>query len=262
MWPQGKRFAVCLTFDFDAEEAWLADDPASAGRPVDLSQGAYGARVGVPAILDLLERRGVQATFFVPGRVAQTHGDRVREIVAAGHELAGHGFTHREPASLTEEEEREELALAREALEIFGVEVVGYRAPGWACSPRTIGLVAELGFRYSSSFMDDVRPYVHEGTEVVELPVHWTLDDAPHFWFDGATWTKTIRSAAEVRALWEEEVLGIRDLGGLAVLTCHPQVIGRPGRLRMLDGFVGWLLGMDDVYLSTCVGIADLRPWT
>ena len=74
MWPDGARCAASFTFDFDAEEVWIGEDPENAHRPGVLSQGTYGAKVAVPAdLLALLERRGVRATFFVPGRVAERH---------------------------------------------------------------------------------------------------------------------------------------------------------------------------------------------
>jgi hypothetical protein len=52
-WPNGARVALCLTFDFDAESLWLARDPDNAERLATLSQGRYGAKVGVPKILEL-----------------------------------------------------------------------------------------------------------------------------------------------------------------------------------------------------------------
>lgn len=68
MWPDGMRCAASFTFDFDAEEVWIAEDPANADRPGVLSQGAYGAKWGVPLLLELLARHGITSTFFVPGR--------------------------------------------------------------------------------------------------------------------------------------------------------------------------------------------------
>jgi len=65
MWPDGARCAASFTFDFDAEEVWIGEDPENAHRPGVLSQGTYGAKVAVPQLLALLERRGVRATFFV-----------------------------------------------------------------------------------------------------------------------------------------------------------------------------------------------------
>ena len=57
-WPGGARGAVAFTFDFDAEEVWIGDDPENANRPGVLSQGTYGAKVAVPLLLELLERHG------------------------------------------------------------------------------------------------------------------------------------------------------------------------------------------------------------
>jgi peptidoglycan/xylan/chitin deacetylase (PgdA/CDA1 family) len=260
MWPERKRFAVALTFDFDAEEVWVSESPDNASRPGVLSQGRYGARVAVPRILDLLARHGVRATFFVPGRVAERHIERVKEIVGAGHELAHHGYRHVPPASLDYPDEEAELVRGMQALAPFGVEVVGYRAPAWDPSPRTFELLELHGFEYSSNLMDDVVPYRHEGRSLVELPIQWILDDAAHFWFGPDEWTKRIATTAEVRRIWEEELLGIREMGGCFVLTMHPQVIGRPARLALLDRFVGFVKSLNDGWIATCVDIARHVP--
>ncbi|HVL53178.1 MAG TPA: polysaccharide deacetylase [Vitreimonas sp.] len=260
LWPAGKRCAAAFTFDFDAEEVWIGEDPANAERPGVLSQGTYGAKVAVPHILELLDRHGVRATFFVPGRVAERHPHRVREIVAAGHELAHHGYTHTSPTRLSREAEEDELRRGRAVLEGFGARVVGYRSPSWDFSAHTLDLLERHGFAYSSNLMDDVSPYRHDGPPIVELPVQWILDDAPHFWFDGASWTKKIATPSEFREIWEAEFLGIRDLGGLAVFTMHPQIIGRPGRLPVLDAFVRFVRDHDDVWVATCGEIAARVP--
>ena len=251
MWPGGARCAASFTFDFDAEEVWIGEDPDNAHRPGVLSQGTYGAKVAVPQLLALLERRGVRATFFVPGRVAERHPGRVEAIVKAGHELAHHGYTHTSPSRLSRDEEEAELTKGLEVLRSFSREVTGYRSPSWDFSPHTLGLLASHGFGYSSNMMDDVRPYRHDGSPLVEVPIQWILDDAPHFWFDAASWNRTIRLPREVRELWGGEIAGIRDLGGLAVLTTHPQIIGRPGRIGMLDELLGWVLGQDEIWVGT-----------
>lgn len=248
---------VAFTFDFDAEEVWIGEDPANAERPGVLSQGTYGAKVAVPLILDLLSRRAVTCTFFVPGRVGERHPERVREILAAGHEVGLHGYTHRSPQVMSEAEEQEELRRARAVLEGLGAELAGYRSPSWEFSPRTVALLVADGLRYSSNFMDDIRPYVHPGTDLVELPVHWMLDDAPHFWFANASWDRKIATTADVRAIWEEEFLGLRRLGAPCVFTMHPQIIGRPSRLAFLDEFLTFVAGHDDVRLTTCAQMAE-----
>jgi peptidoglycan/xylan/chitin deacetylase (PgdA/CDA1 family) len=256
-WPGGgAHAAVAFTFDFDAEEVWIGEDPANAGRPGVLSQGTYGAKVAVPEILALLDRQGLPATFFVPGRVGERHPGRVRDIVAAGHEVGHHGYTHTSPADLPRDEEEAELLRARAILEDLGATLHGYRSPSWEFSPATVDLLAAHGFAYSSNYMDDVRPYTHAGTSVVELPVHWMLDDAAHFWFDPSTWTKKISTTAEVEAIWREELDGIVRMGGTCIITMHPQIIGRPSRLAFLERFMEAVRARDDVWIASCRDIA------
>jgi peptidoglycan/xylan/chitin deacetylase (PgdA/CDA1 family) len=254
-WRGAARSAFAITFDVDAEEVWIGADPANARRPGVLSQGTYGAKVGVPLILDLLDRVRLPATFFVPGRVAERHPDRVRQIVAAGHELAHHGYTHTHPGRMAPEQEAAEFAQALEVLSGFGADVVGYRSPAWDFSPATMDILRTHGLLYSSNLMDDIWPYRHPGG-LVELPVQWILDDAPHFWFSNADWTTTIRSAREVLEIWQEEAEGIHRLGGLCVLALHPQLIGRPGRIGMLERFLRGVVDAGDVRIATCAEIA------
>jgi peptidoglycan/xylan/chitin deacetylase (PgdA/CDA1 family) len=260
MWPEGMRSAASFTFDFDAEEVWIGEDPANAEKPGVLSQGTYGAKIAVPLILDLLRDHGITATFFVPARVAERHPLRVEQIVEAGHELAHHGYTHTSPTKLTRDDEEMELLKGLEILRSFGADVSGYRSPSWDFSAHTEQLLERHGFGYSSNFMDDLTPYRREASSIVEVPIQWTLDDAAHFWFDGATWTKKISTASEVREIWEGEFRGYHRLGGAFVLTMHPQVIGRPYRLEMLDAFMTFVQKHDDVWITTCREIAARVP--
>jgi hypothetical protein len=69
-WPDGIRAAACFTFDVDAEAVILAEHPEAATWLDVMSHQAYGPRTGLPRLLRLLERQGVQATFFVPGYTA------------------------------------------------------------------------------------------------------------------------------------------------------------------------------------------------
>ena len=256
MWPEGKGFAVAFTFDFDAVEGIIGGDPANADRPGILSQGTYGAKVAVPLILELLEAKSLTATFFIPGRVAERHPARVEAIVAAGHEVAQHGYTHTSPTSLSRDEEDLELAKGLEVLRSFGTEVIGYRSPAWDFSANTEELLRQHGFVYSSNFMDDLRPYRREASRLIELPIQWTLDDAAHFWFDAESWNKKISTAEEVRTIWEGELRGYRRLGGAFILTMHPQIIGRPYRMELLEGFIDHVQAMPDAWITTCSEIA------
>ena len=91
-WPAGMRCAAAFTFDFDVEEAFLGEDPANADRPGALSQGTYGAKWGVPLVLELLARHGIRATFYWTGHAAETNPEVVRRVRDAGHETGCHGL--------------------------------------------------------------------------------------------------------------------------------------------------------------------------
>jgi peptidoglycan/xylan/chitin deacetylase (PgdA/CDA1 family) len=134
--------------------------------------------------------------------------------------------------------------------------VIGYRSPAWDFSANTEDLLERHGFVYSSNFMDDLRPYRREASRLVELPIQWTLDDAAHFWFDADSWSKKISTAEEVRAIWEGELRGYRRLGGAFILTMHPQIIGRPYRMELLEGFIDHVQAMPDAWIATCREIA------
>lgn len=258
MWPDGFRSAVAFTFDFDAEEVWISENPENAEKPGALSVGTYGAKVAVPLILDVLKRHDIKATFFVPGRVAEQHEDRVRQIMADGHEVGYHGYTHRSPAGLTIEEEEEEIVRGREVLESLGAEVLGCRCPSWEFSANTLSLLEKHHFQYSSNMMDDIRPYKHDNSPIIELPIQWIIDDAAYWWFDGTdSWLRKLSSASEVGEIWREEFLGIRELEGSFILTMHPQLIGRPSRLAMLDSFMNFVKGKRDVWIATGGQIAS-----
>ena len=244
-WPGTRRFAATLSFDFDAEEVWIGENPQNAHAPGVLSQGAYGAKVGVPLILDLLRKHGLQSTFYVCGKDAERHPDAVRAILADGHEVAHHGNSHTSPTTLNRAEEREELLTGLETLRGLGAEVVGYRSPSWEFTDHTLDLLVAEGFEYSSNLLDHIVPYQHPGHDLIEVPVSWILDDAPHFWFANDTWEKTIRSPREVLDVWLPEIDGIAALGGHVMLTAHPMLSGRPSRLAMLDRVIKHLVEAD-----------------
>jgi peptidoglycan-N-acetylglucosamine deacetylase len=257
-WLDGAQCAVMLTFDVDAETLWLAGDMANMSRTGMLSQGTYGARVAVPLILDLLKRRGIRATFFVPGWTAETHRDVLTSVHEQGHELGHHGWIHELPTRLNREEEEEVLQRGITALRtITDNDPIGYRSPAWEFSSNTLNLLQEYGFRYSSNMMNHFIPYVHPNTDVVELPVQWIIDDAPYFLYRAVAGGRAPQTAEHVFQAWSEEFRGIYRYGGLFNLTMHPQIIGRPGRLLMLERFLDYISGYPGLWFATGQEVAE-----
>ncbi len=256
MWKDGAQVALMLCFDFDAETLWLARDPGNAHRPGTLSMGAFGARVGVPGILDLLKDQELKATFFVPGWVAENWPGEAVSICEQGHEVGHHGYLHEWVSPGDTGRSEEVLVRGLEALDrVLGVRPEGYRSPAWETGEDTLRLLAEYGFSYSSSFLDHIRPYRHcldgRETDLVELPVSWTLDDAPWFLFSVRAPVRNIYPSSMVEEVWREEFHGIYQEGGLVNLTMHPQLIGRPSRLLMLRRFLDYARSYPGVWIAT-----------
>lgn len=77
-----------ITINLNAELFWLQLDPTCKDMPKTLSLGQYGMTRGVDRILKILEERGIRATFFTPGWVAEQYPDKLKAIVEKGHEIA------------------------------------------------------------------------------------------------------------------------------------------------------------------------------
>ena len=117
----------------------------------------YPSRVerNTERVLDLLDERGVTATFFILGWVAEHFPGLVRNIVERGHEAACHSYWHRLVYNLSPAEFQEDTLCAKIAIEqAAGVAVYGYRAPSFSITPRSkwaLDVLAECGFLYDSS---------------------------------------------------------------------------------------------------------------
>jgi len=263
-WPAGRRAAAAFTFDVDAESAVLWNAPHNAARMSVISHQAYGPLVGVGRILDLLLHHGIRATFFVPGYTAHRYPHVVRNIFAAGHEIAHHGYLHEPPTALTPAARAEALDRGLDALaEVAGVRPVGYRAPMWDLSWDMPELLADRGFLYDSSLMDADTPYELSITgdpqrSIVEIPIHWALDDWEQYCFlPDVSGTGLIETPAKARELWQVEFEGLRRVGGCWVLTNHPFLSGRTSRATELGELMGHVVGVGDVWTAALEDIAS-----
>lgn len=126
----------------------------------------------VDRILALLQERGTCATFFTLGWIAERYPAMVRRIVAGGHELASHGYSHERVSDLSDAQFFQDIHRAKVLLEdIAGVAVQGYRAPSFSIGQGNMWALDTLqraGYRYSSS----IYPIRHD---------HYGMPDSPRF---------------------------------------------------------------------------------
>lgn len=260
------RAAAMFSFDLDAEELWrtkIEADPEYDKPPIR-TRGEFGPNVAVPRILDLFERYDRKCTFFVPGKVVESYPETIQAIHEAGHELGHHGYTHMNPASMTPDEEEAELKRGLDAFDdVIGETPVGYRSPAADLSNNSLSLLAENGFTYESSLIDTDIPYVHDladGQELVEIPFEWSLDDWPFFGFNmypPLPYQSGISPTEPVFDTWRREFDGLHKRGRCFVLTMHPQIIGRAGRIDMLEELLQHTIATGDTWVTTGEAIAD-----
>ena len=121
-------------------------------------------------LLDLLAERGVHATFFVLGWIAERHPAIVRSIAAAGHEIACHGYSHELIYRQSPEAFREETRRSKGILEDQAqARIRGYRAATWSITRKSLwalDILAEQGFSYDSS----IFPTHHDLYGIPEAP--------------------------------------------------------------------------------------------
>ena len=146
-----------------------------------------------------------------------------------------------------------------------GTPPSGYRSPAAEFTPWTFGLLQEFGFEFSSNMFDRDSPYLLElagqRSAIVEFPFAWSLDDAPFWLYSNRLPGRSMAAPGAVLETWCREYDGLRrEAGRCMVLAMHPQVIGRPARMWVLDGFIRHVLA-DGGRFSTLEALCDeVRP--
>lgn len=120
-----------------------------------------------PRILDALDQAGVTATFNVMGWNGVHHPDVLREVVAAGHEIGNHTWTHRDLTTLTQRETRDELVRCKEEVEsLLGQPFTSFRPPRGELTGYALRIAAELGY---DTFIWSVTRGPGDKKEVTEI---------------------------------------------------------------------------------------------
>ncbi len=160
-----------VILSFDIEEHHRIE--AAAHLRIDSSlQDEYSRRAAdlTRWLIETLAERQIPATFFILGEFAQSQPALIREIHAAGHEVASHGWNHRSVLRMTPPEFREDIRRSKDTLEqITGDRVIGYRAPTFSIVTRTLWAIDELvdqGYRYDSS----IYPVRHDRYGIPDAP--------------------------------------------------------------------------------------------
>jgi putative urate catabolism protein len=272
-WPDGARLAVSFVLNYEegGENTPLEGDSASEaflheviGAPPTVgrrnlnteSMFEYGSRAGFWRVHRIFVRNGLPLTVYGVAQALERNPDVARAMIAAGWEVASHGWRWIDYIDMGPDEERAHLHRAVETIE----RVCGVRPVGWytgRISDNTRALVVEEGgFLYDSDSYADELPYWVdvEGTDHLVIP--YTLD-ANDFKFLLANGFVT---ADDFSTYLIDTFETLRAEGGrMMSVGLHCRIVGRPGRAPGLERFLEHVRGCDDAWVATRAEIA--RHW-
>jgi peptidoglycan/xylan/chitin deacetylase (PgdA/CDA1 family) len=259
-----KEIKVCVGADIDAVAGWIGSY-GGQDSPADIQRGMFSGEVGIPRLLRLFEKYGIYTTFFAPGHSIETFPHRIEQIVAAGHELGAHGYTHENPIAMTAAQEEDVINKSISLIEKFsGQRPRGYIAPWCELSAITTDLLLKNGFTYdhSQAFHDFQPFYARTGDtwtnidyskdaadwmkplvrgkeiDLVEINFSWYIDDLPPMMFIKASPNSHgFVNPHDVEQLWRDQFDWVYREYDYAIfpITIHPDVSGRPQVLLMLE---------------------------
>ncbi|HUR01590.1 MULTISPECIES: polysaccharide deacetylase [Nonomuraea] len=281
-----KEILVAYGVDVDAVAGWLGSY-GGEDSPCDISRGLFAGEVGVPRLLRLFEKYDLRTTWFIPGHSIETFPDQTRMVVAGGHEVGVHGYSHENPIAMSRDQESAILDHCIDLVEKYsGSRPTGYVAPWWEFSPVTNELLLERGIKYDHSLMhNDFTPYyVRVGdswtkidysrpaaewmkplergqeTDLVEIPANWYLDDLPPMMFVKASPNSHgFVNPRHLEEMWRDQFDWVYRESDYAVftMTIHPDVSGRPQSLLMHERLIEYINGHEGVRWATFDEIAD-----
>jgi len=254
-WPEGRRIAVMLSFDFQGGED-LRPNKNGIMNHEEWTQAEYGPRTGIWRILRILDECGVKATFLTCGAIAERYPEPIKAIVRQGHEVAGHGYHHEVARDLTQEQEREVIEKTTAMIE----KRAGKRPVGWrSCtqSPNSIELLMENGYLWNSNSFSYDLPFLWERAKrvLVELPRQPFGDGRAYGHRDTG-------NPNDALVIWKGMFDDFYDESKLDPAFCpfqfHPYISSRPGRARALKEIIQYMKKHDGVWFATGSEIAGL----
>ena len=263
-WPAGTGCTAVVTVNFDAEFLLLSEDPSFGDRQKSLSIMRYGANRGVQRLLEAFAEKDVPTTWFMPGRVAETYPDVVRDIAGAGHSIGMRGHALERFDAMDDMARAEALRQGRDALgDLLGSPVRGFRLPSGEWPIALADQLLDLGISWSSSWHGDDLPFHLPGSDqgrLLEIPISYGLDDRVAFFWNFSppmpTGQSRISSYEETLENWIYELKGCQREGLCFVIQLHPEICGTPGRIRLVLDLLDAIKSSSDTTFATCDQVA------
>ena len=256
-WPNGIRLVISVSMQFEAG----GQPPKGTDSPfpkVDFPEGvpsdaaantwfAYGYREGIPRMLDLWDRHGVKVTSHMIGEAARHHPELAREIVARGHEAAGHGPRWSSQYAMSREEEMEFLIAARDMVEaVTGQRPVGYNCNWLRRGPNTLSLLQDLGYIYHIDDLSRDEPFIEQvnGKDFVVVP--YTLRNNDILLIEGRNYSPS-KFIEQIKMDFDQLYDEAAHRRRMMSVSAHDRISGSPQMVRAWDGFLRYVKGQPGV---------------
>jgi peptidoglycan/xylan/chitin deacetylase (PgdA/CDA1 family) len=273
-WPGKSRVAVSFVLNLEEGAERCIADGDLLNEPIhevvsqvsdvpDLCRAShfeFGTRVGYWRVMDEFTRHQARLTLNVCGRVALRSPELLKDAVARGHDLCGHGWLWQSPAGLGEHEERALMVRTCEAIEqACSVCVVGWHCKSSATA-NTAKLAKSLGLLYHSDAYNDELPYWVQTPEgpFLTLPYQFDTNDMRFFGEAPAFVRAEDFSGYVIDSLEQLALEAERDArSSMITIGLHARIIGRPGRFQGLVNILDYLRGRDIFWVATRQEIAQ-----
>ncbi|MFZ6731035.1 polysaccharide deacetylase family protein [Undibacterium sp. Ji42W] len=266
-WPDGIRMVVSVSMQFEAgaqsEHQNGSPFPAMSDTSLpDLPARTwfeYGAREGIPRMLDLWDKFKIPVTSHMVGQAVLQRPALAREIVQRGHEAAAHGHSWTPHWTMTEADERASYIANITAIEkATGTRPVGFNAFWLRGTPRTLGILQSLGFTYHIDDLSADEPMTTIVNDKAFAIVPYTLrnNDIARFGAEGPLTAQAF--GQELRDEFDQLYIESGYRRRMMSLSVHDRIGGTPGRVKILGEFLQYALQHPGVVFMRKDRIAEL----
>ncbi len=271
-WPNEGGLAVSLVVNVEeGAEMRIADgdrgpDPVdelgvAVRKPIrnhgNESNYQYGIKAGAPRVMRLLSQHGISATFTAAAMALERAPDLAAEIAAGGHEVCSHGHRWVHQFQMDEAAERDFIRAARDSI----AKTTGTPPEGWLSryllTENTRRLLIEEGFGYHMDDYSDDQPFwdAVDGKPILILPYAMDSNDMKMWTAPALTPRQWLEYAIDSFDWLHREAAG--GAARMMSLGVHLRIIGRPGRIGMLDAFIRHVKRHEGAWFATRAEIAE-----
>lgn len=255
IWPNSAKAAISLTMDNLGE----AQDVNKGLWPPEKPIGShYSVTEQLPRILEMLQTKGITATYFVESWSLGVYPAIVKDMIRRGHEIAWHGYQHENWSSLSAEEEEVNFRKSFDAASQFGIAYEGFRPPGGTVNDNTYALLERHGGKY-------ISPLGELGIKqgIVILPFEWRTVDAFYYMDKFAAVREShgerpgVLTPSDLKGYLLSKIQSVVESGGYISILFHPFLQLSEEKFSILDVILDRISKDPDIWCAPCNQVAQ-----